>query len=180
MELKFREAFARLRALWLFKSHLYGIEIESPQSPRVPRIGLNRTFMELKSVPSTKVNLSPGCLNRTFMELKFRYCRQVGCRLRFKSHLYGIEIVVWCACMVSLARLNRTFMELKSWCGMPAWSVLHPFKSHLYGIEIRLKTTFHETLSSLNRTFMELKSDTQQYIYCSMWSRLNRTFMELK
>ena len=97
----------------MFKSHLYGIEIRvSIIGERIPYC-LNRTFMELKSVPSTKVNLSPGCLNRTFMELKFRYCRQVGCRLRFKSHLYGIEIYVYNSAIVEKLCLNRTFMELK-------------------------------------------------------------------
>ena len=70
MELKFVQRFS-YKLTQLFKSHLYGIEIETEFKAR----------SEIKR------------LNRTFMELKFRI-NKVSCKTieTFKSHLYGIEI----------------------------------------------------------------------------------------
>ena len=55
----------------LFKSHLYGIEIEKITAPKPKLPGLNRTFMELKYFYSVSRSKSVAM---------------------FKSHLYGIEM----------------------------------------------------------------------------------------
>ena len=56
-------------------------------------------------------------------------------KVKFKSHLYGIEIFSSTSWSKYRCRLNRTFMELKCFKHTLKLS-RRRFKSHLYGIEI--------------------------------------------
>ena len=77
-------------------------------------MGLNRTFMELKSSSKDSLNATLACLNRTFMELKYQ---------KIYADFYRDS------------RLNRTFMELKSELNILLLRQAES-QSYLYGIEI--------------------------------------------
>ena len=76
--------------------------------------GLNRTFMELKSVmtlSSARASVSQSYLYGIEMQQRPIWFAPTS---RSQSYLYGIEMLDDTAAAVVEAGLNRTFMELKS------------------------------------------------------------------
>ena len=113
--------------------------------------------MELKFHKISSVIIQLLRLNRTFMELKYNsWGLQICEKIRFKSHLYGIEIKKFLFSLSSTECLNRTFMELK-FAPRYVYKRVRLFKSHLYGIEIYVYNSAIVEKLCLNRTFMELK-----------------------
>ena len=83
-----------LLRLLLSQSYLYGIEMKNWPSKRKSRRGLNRTFMELKSLSKWSYEHTLQSLNRTFMELKSNSQYMDEMKKLSQSYLYGIEIAV--------------------------------------------------------------------------------------
>ena len=110
------------------------------------RQGFNRTFMELKArrarVPAVREIVSIAPLWNWKM-LKTQVSTN---KMRFQSHLYGIESEVKCAHLASNRSFNRTFMELK-------------------------EASVRESVSAasrFNRTFMELKENAHFFWFCGL------------
>ena len=112
MELKVCVGTQRMPSRSRFQSHLYGIERASLYHHAGSTTRFNRTFMELKDLPSTDSSLA----------------------LLFQSHLYGIESHIYSASDCRCYCFNRTFMELKAW-NVVVDDAVEQFQSHLYGIE---------------------------------------------
>ena len=98
----------------MYQSNLYGIEIGTGDVGNITFAGINRTFMELKSITEVSpVSVNVYQSNLYGIEIGYSYHQRNGTG-EYQSNLYGIEI--------TLPTPRR--------CGS------QPYQSNLYGIEI--------------------------------------------
>ena len=163
--------------VFVFQSHLYGIESAFAPCARKTTLCFNRTFMELKVGGLLHFREPKGRFNRTFMELKDP---------KFTLAVKGFYVSIaplwnWkrptSYGSTSNASFNRTFMELKGHYlnkGQEACM----FQSHLYGIESSVN---HERIDELVVSIAPLWNWKLPYFFTYVMSScFNRTFMELK